>query len=118
MDVIFKVLPEFSRRAKALAKKYKSFVKDYEKLLDSLSENPCQGKELGEDVYKTRMAIASKGKGKSGGARVLTYNIRKINPEKYIIVLMSIYDKSEMENVSDSYLKEIIKEAKKLDEPL
>ena len=51
MDVKFKVLPEFSRRAKALAKKYKSFIKDYETLLDSLSQNPYQGKELGEGVY-------------------------------------------------------------------
>lgn len=109
MDVKFKVLPEFSRRAKALAKKYKSFIKDYETLLDSLSQNPYQGKELGEGVYKIRMAIVSKGKGKSGGARVLTYNIHKVNPEEYIIVLMSIYDKSEMENVSDGYLNAIIK---------
>lgn len=64
------------------------------------------------------MSYVSKGKGKSGGARVLTYNIRRINQEKYIIVLMSIYDKNEMDNVSDSYLKEIIKEAKTFDEPL
>ena len=58
------------------------------------------------------MPIASKGKGKSGGARVLTYNVHKINPERIIIVLMSIYDKNEMENVSDSYIKAILKEAK------
>ena len=64
------------------------------------------------------MSYVSKGKGKSGGARVLTYNIHRINQEKYIIVLMSIYDKNEMDNVSDSYLKEIIKEAKTFDEPL
>ena len=64
------------------------------------------------------MSYVSKGKGKSGGARVLTYNIRRINQEKYIIVLMSIYDKNEMDNVSDSYLKVIIKEAKTFDEPL
>ena len=64
------------------------------------------------------MSYVSKGKGKSGGACVLTYNIRRINQEKYIIVLMSIYDKNEMDNVSDSYLKVIIKEAKTFDEPL
>ena len=64
------------------------------------------------------MSYVSKVKGKSGGARVLTYNIRRINQEKYIIVLMSIYDKNEMDNVSDSYLKVIIKEAKTFDEPL
>lgn len=53
-------------------------------------------------------------KGKSGGARILTYNVKKINPDKFIVVLMSIYDKSEMENVSDNYLKNILKEAKRL----
>ena len=112
MDVLFKVLPEFSRRAKTLAKKYKSFVSDYNKLLDRLAANPYQGTDLGESVYKTRIPIVSKGKGKSGGARVLTYNVHKINPERIIIVLMSIYDKNEMENVSDSYIKAILKEAK------
>ena len=40
MTVDFKYLPEFERRAKILAKKYKSFVKDYDEFLDSLEENP------------------------------------------------------------------------------
>ena len=44
----------------------------------------------------------------------MTYNVKKVNPEKYIVVLMSIYDKSEMDNVSDTYLKDILKEAKRL----
>lgn len=44
----------------------------------------------------------------------MTYNVKKVNPEKYVVVLMSIYDKSEMENVSDNYLKDILKEAKRL----
>lgn len=58
-----------------MAKKYKSFVKDYDDFLDSLEKNPFQGTSLGMGVHKTRMAIASKGKGKSGGARVLTYSV-------------------------------------------
>lgn len=78
MKVDFKYLPEFERRAKALAKKYKSFIKDYDDFLDSLEKDPYQGTSLGRGVYKTRMAIVSKGKGKSGGARVLTYNVKKI----------------------------------------
>ena len=64
-------------------------------------------------VYKTRMAIASKGKGKSGGARVLTYNINKLDDDGIVITLLSIFDKGEMENVSDLYIKSIVKDARK-----
>ena len=39
-DACIKYLPEFERRAKALAKKYKSFVKDYDAFLDSFEEKP------------------------------------------------------------------------------
>lgn len=112
MDACIKYLPEFERRAKALAKKYKSFVKDYDVFLDSLKKNPFQGTSLGQGVYKIRMAIASKGKGKSGGARVLAYNVKRASSERVVVTLMSVFDKGEMENVSDAYLKEIIKEAK------
>ena len=104
MDVLFKVLPEFSRRAKTLAKKYKSFVSDYNKLLDRLAANPYQGIDLGESVYKTRIPIASKGKGKSGGARVLTYSVNKESDEDIKLTLLSIYDKSKISNVSDEYI--------------
>lgn len=114
METIIKVLPEFKHRAKTMAKKYKSFVEDYNDFIKSLKENPIQGTSLGGGVYKIRLSITSKGKGKSGGARVLTYNVKKVNPDKFMVVLMSIYDKSEMENVSDNYLKEILKEAKRL----
>ena len=113
MTVDFKYLPEFERRAKDLAKKYKSFVKDYDDFLDSLEENPFQGTALGMGVYKTRMAIASKGKGKSGGARVLTYNVTKTAPDKVVVTLLSIFDKGEMENVSDAYIKSLVKDIKK-----
>lgn len=101
--------PEFERRAKVLAKKYKSFRQDYDDFLDSL-EAPFQGTSLGGGVYKTRMQIVSKGKGKSGGARVLTYNLKKIEPDRISITFLSIFDKSDMENVSDSYIKSLVKE--------
>ena len=112
MNVEFHYIPEFERRAKVLAKKYKSFLKDYDDFLDSLEKNPFQGTSLGGGVYKTRMQIVSKGKGKSGGARVLTYNVNKIEPNKISITLLSIFDKGEMENVTDAYIKSIVKEAK------
>lgn len=101
-------LPEFERRAKALAKKYKSFVSDYEAFLDELERNPFGGESLGHNTYKHRMSIASKGKGKSSGARVITYNVRQTEAE-VLITLMSVYDKSEISNVSDAYLSQLIK---------
>ena len=108
MKVIFDYLPEFERRAKILNKKYKSFEKDYYSFLDELEKNPFSGESLGHHVYKHRMAIASKGKGKSGGARVITYNVSQNGNNEIVVTLMSIYDKGEISNVSDAYLRSLI----------
>ena len=54
------------------------------------------------------MAIASKGKGKSGGARVITYNIKQKSEEEVLITLMAIYDKSDIENVTDAFLRSLV----------
>ncbi len=107
--VTFDYLPEFERRAKVLAKKYRSFVDDYNAFLDELECNPFSGTPLGGNTYKHRMAIASKGKGKSGGARVITYNVQQTESD-ITVTLMSIYDKSEISNVSDTYLRQLVKE--------
>lgn len=109
MNVTFDYLPEFERRAKALAKKYKSFPSDYNAFLDELEQNPFGGDPLGQNTYKHRMAIASKGKGKSGGARVITYNVKQFSDD-VLVTLMSIYDKSEIDNVSDAYLRQLVSE--------
>lgn len=102
-------LPEFERRAKALAKKYKSFPTDYDAFLEELEKDPFCGDPLGHNTYKYRMAIASKNKGKSGGARVIAYNVRQVTDD-VLITLMSIYDKSEIDNVSDTYLRQLVAE--------
>ncbi len=117
MKVVFKYLPEFEHRAKNMAKRYKAFPKDYDDFLDSLEKDPFQGTSLGKGVYKTRMAIASKGKGKSGGARVLTYNVRKVSPDMILVTLMSIFDKGETENVPDAYIKSLVDLIKKNPNP-
>ena len=67
---------------------------------------------MGEGVRKVRLAIASKGKGKSGGARVLTYNVNKESDNEITVTLMSIYDKSKISNVSDDYISSLIDELK------
>jgi len=94
----------FERKVKRLAKKYKSLADDLMKVIDKLSENPSMGTPLGKNCYKIRVAIASKGKGKSGGARLITY-VRIVNTTVY---LMDIYDKSELTNISDKDLKMLI----------
>lgn len=107
MTVSIDYLPEFERRAKALAKKYKSFPTDYDAFLEELERNPFSGESLGYNTYKYRMAITAKGKGKSGGARVITYNLQQ-DSDGILITLMSIYDKSEIDNVSDAYLRQLV----------
>ena len=79
MKVSFDYLDEFERGAKALRKRYPSFESDYDTFLNELEKNPYGGESLGHHTYKNRMAIASKGKGKSGGARVITYNLQQVN---------------------------------------
>lgn len=102
----YSVIPidRFKKEAKRLAKKYTSLKDDLLELSKTLSRNPQAGTPLGNNTYKVRVAIRSKGKGKSGGARVVTYLITE---EKEIYLLL-IYDKSEVENIDDKILKKLI----------
>ena len=113
MKVTFDYIDEFEREAKALRKKYPSFESDYDTFLNELEKNPFGGESLGQHTYKNRMAIASKGKGKSGGARVITYNIQQQGEDEVLITLMTIYDKSEIDNVSDAYLRSLVQQIEK-----
>ena len=99
--------PEFKRQFKRLAKKYHSLRTDYDDLLNDISDNPFLGDDLGGGVRKVRMAIASKGKGKSGGARILTLNLL-IDTESMEVTLLTIYDKGEISNVTDEYIKYLL----------
>ncbi|MFB9897287.1 type II toxin-antitoxin system RelE/ParE family toxin [Hallella seregens ATCC 51272] len=98
---------EFKRQFKRLAKKYRSLPADFKVLLQSLEADPMQGADLGNGMHKVRMAIASKGKGKSGGARVIAYHVFATH-DHLEITLLTIYDKGELANVSDSYLKSLL----------
>ena len=99
----------FDKKAKSLAKKYHSLPGDLEKLKKELLENPETGDDLGNNLRKVRMAIASKNKGKSGGARVITCNIL-IDFASTKIYLLTIYGKGEQESISKQeieYLQQI-----------
>jgi mRNA-degrading endonuclease RelE of RelBE toxin-antitoxin system len=106
---MYKVLParSFERDAKILLKKYRSLRNELAKLGEELAKNPTLGTPLGQDCYKIRLAISSKGKGKSGGARVITYIIAV----KEEVILLAIYDKAEQENISDKDIKRLLDEA-------
>ena len=95
----------FERKLKQLAKKYRSLKSDLAELIDALEENPMQGKPVGKDCYKIRLAITTKGKGKSGGARVITH----VYVAGRLVYLLSIYDKSDQENISDKELEALLK---------
>ena len=99
--------PDFAKALKHLAKKYKLMKTDYAQLLSDLRANPFLGVELGRHLRKVRMSITSKGKGKSGGARVITYTIILAETDTEI-KLLTIYDKSERENFSDRELLELM----------
>lgn len=88
---------DFDKELKSLAKKYVSLKYGYLSLIDSLENNPLQGTPIGKDCYKIRLSIRSKGKGKSGDARVITY-VKIIDKTIY---LLSIYDKSEQTSISE-----------------
>lgn len=100
---------EFVRCAKRFAKKYKSFTADFSTFLSVIKENPYQGIDLGGGKRKVRLSVASKNKGKSGGFRVITYNVvENVDDVTIDVYLITVYDKSEYSSVSDSYINQII----------
>ena len=109
MKVTIYTIDEFERQAHRLSKKYKSLRKDLASFLQEITENPFQGADLGNGVRKIRLAISSKGKGKSGGARILTLNVLVSDDAQ--VTLLTIYDKNEIENVSDEYITWLVEQA-------
>ncbi|MDE6696009.1 MAG: addiction module toxin RelE [Muribaculaceae bacterium] len=98
MNFEVKTTSEFDKSAKSLAKKYRSFKDDLRDLIVSLEVNPDQGTELSPGIRKIRMAISSKGRGKSGGARVITFTII-VSENTGKVYLMDIYDKADYSTV-------------------
>jgi mRNA-degrading endonuclease RelE of RelBE toxin-antitoxin system len=99
-----KTTRQFEKQLERLAKKYASITRDVKELGLSLSQNPFQGNGLGKDMYKVRMKIASKGKGKSGGARIITL----VLVTDLEVRLLAIYDKSELGNMTDAELRKLL----------
>lgn len=96
------------REAKRLKKHYASFTDDYARLLEELHANPTLGTDLGGGLRKIRMRIASKGRGKSGGARVISLTVI-LSVEETEIDLLYIYDKAERASISAAEIDDLLK---------
>jgi mRNA-degrading endonuclease RelE of RelBE toxin-antitoxin system len=96
--------PDFEKAFKALSKRHRSLKSDIRIFTKSLSENPFQGDELSPGIRKIRRAITSKGRGKSGGARVITYTVVTVE-NGGDVYLMDIYDKSDYSTVDVSVIQ-------------
>jgi mRNA-degrading endonuclease RelE of RelBE toxin-antitoxin system len=119
MKVKVKATDNFKSEAKALFKKHRSLIADLEIMEKQLRDNPQMGTSLGNNAFKIRLKITSKGKGKSGGARVITYVETDLivdveyNEAETVVNLLSIYDKGDMDTISDKELKRLIDNIKK-----
>ena len=99
----------FKKEAKRLLKKYPSLKDELTELSEIIAITPNTGTSLGNNVYKIRLAVKSKGKGKRGGMRVIT----QVKIVKETVYLFSIYSKGEAATISDSKIKECIQEINK-----
>ncbi len=97
-------IPPFEKQLKRLSKKYNSLQNEFTYLINNLEENPFQGILLSNNCYKIRLSIKSKGRGESGGARVITHVVISKND----VYLLAIYDKSEKDNLLNKEFKELL----------
>lgn len=105
MKYSIKVTSLFEKEFKKLIKRYKSAKEDIQIAVQSIIENPNQGISIGNNCYKIKVAIKSKNKGKSGGVRLIT----RILISESSIYLLSIYDKSDKENISEKEVDDLLK---------
>lgn len=97
----------FDKEAKRLKKHYASFNVDLVELTQELMQNPQKGTDLGGGLRKIRMQITSKGKGKSGGARVITFTVI-VSEQDTILNLLYIYDKSEKDAITPKEIEALL----------
>lgn len=106
MSFNIRLSENFKKEAKRLSKKYPSLKNEIDILGKELSLNPTIGIHLGNEVYKIRLSIKSKGRGKSGGARVITY----VKTEIETVLLLSIYSKGEKDTITNAEIRDLLKD--------
>jgi len=108
MNYAIATTKDFENQFKRLLKKYHSLRSDIEIFKKELLDNPETGDDLGNNIRKVRMAIASKNKGKSGGARVITCTVL-VDVENSDIYLLTLYDKGEQDSISKREIEHLKK---------
>jgi len=103
--MIIEYADSFLKEAKQLSKKFKLLKSDLKQAVEEIETKNDFGVYLGFNIFKKRVKNSSIPTGKSGGFRVIIY--QQIENK---IVLISIYSKTEKENLSDEELSEIIKQ--------
>jgi mRNA-degrading endonuclease RelE of RelBE toxin-antitoxin system len=106
MGIAVKPTDDFAKELKRISKKHKGILSDIADLSRQLKEDPKMGTDLGQNFYKIRMAISGTGKGKSGGARIITYVLL----DDETVLLVEIYLKSEYENIDLNLLLKSLKD--------
>ena len=110
MSVDVRALNHFQRKARRLSRKFRLLDNELGILIAGLKESPRQGIDLGAGLFKIRLASKSKGKGKSGGLRVITYYIEQVGDDE-VVYLVTIYDKSEEDSIDRADLLAIVQNA-------
>ncbi len=99
----------FDTEAKRLAKRYRSFIDDLQEFQKNLLDNPYEGTELSPGIRKIRLTIDSKGRGKSGGARVITFTYL-VDEQNGVVILLLLYDKADASSIKMNVVRQIIKD--------
>lgn len=103
------ITENFQKEARRLIQKYASLKGELEILHELLLQNPRIGVPIGQNAYKLRIAVKSKGRGKRAGLRVITYlEVDFFITDLTNIFLLSIFDKSETENITKQELTRLI----------
>jgi hypothetical protein len=109
MPTEIRLTPQFEREARRALRKFVSLRRELDDLMAALVLNPRLGTPLGNRCFKIRLAVRSKGQGKRGEMRVITYVLLQLDvADDDIVYLASIYDKSDRDTVSDAELKALI----------
>ena len=99
----------FDLEAKRLAKRHRSFIEDLQDFQEELLKNPYQRTELSPGIRKIRLSIDSKGRGKSGGARVITFTYL-VDEKDGVVILLLLYDKADASSIKMNVVRKIIKD--------
>lgn len=98
----------FETKFKRLKKKFRTLNEEMKELTSVLEQVPTTGESLGSGLYKIQLASKSKGKGKRGGFRIITYLLSK-REDGTDVYLLTIYDKSEESNIKKETLLTLAK---------